>query len=194
MASRRPAVTGTASSPDHEVLDEDSYVTEHRDLEADPAGVDRHAESTVKRSVDRGNVPGTGYHTYLSAMCPDQVPRDDDPLIHYWMGASTYNYFNMDTDLRGQTDPRFVTYEVMRTNVLAAAAFSPEWCNVGPSRLFDHVDKAVYNRIHIPLAWTLWLCPAYAALVTLPGNEGLIVEPMTAGSLFMATGKEKPST
>lgn len=179
--------------PDYEVAeDDDSYVTEYCDLEANPAALDRHAESTVKRSVDRGNMPGSGYHTYLSAMRPDQIPRDDDPLIHYWMGDSTYNYISMDTDLRGVTDPLFVTYDVMRINVLAAAAaFSPEWCHVGPSRLSDYLDDEVYNRPCIPLAWMLWLCPAYAALVTPPSSSRqVIVEPMTDGSLFMATGRK----
>lgn len=179
--------------PDYEVAeDDDSYVTEYCDLEANPGALDAHVMAAQKASLKNGQISEMPCNSYFSAMCPDQIPRDDDPLMNYWMGDSTYNYVGMDTDLRGVTDPRFVTYDVMRTNVLAAAAaFSPEWCGVAPSRLSDYLDDEVYNRPCIRLAWMLWLCPAYAALVTPPSSGSkLIVEPMTDGSLFMATGRK----
>ena len=80
----------------------------------------------------------------------------------------------------------------MRANVLAiATAFAPDWCEAGPTDLFRFLDLEPYVRPPITLAWMVWLSPAYAQRVEPPDPSSQnIVEPLSDGSLFMATDTE----
>ena len=124
-------------------------------------------------------------------MCDDEVTRPDDPYIDWSIGRPGQNYFELFTDNRGTTDPRFVTYDVTKANVLAAArAFEPDWCQAGPSDLIWYLDLEPYVRPPMGLAWMIWFSPALAALVEPPVYSNTIVERFTDGSLFMATSTE----
>ena len=118
------------------------------------------------------------------------MQRADDPYCEWRIGGPYQNHIDVYTDREGSTDPRFVTYDVMRTNVLAiATAFAPEWCEAGPSELFRYLDLEPYVRPPITLAWMVWLGPAYARLVEPPPRSAqIITEWLSDGGLFMATG------
>ena len=169
----------------HCVVPPDGYC----DLQADPGLIKRHIEVKMREAEERGHLPGTGFLDHLSAMCEDDVPRADDPYISLRAGDPHKNYFQIYTDNQGTTDPRFVTYDVMRTNVLSvAAAFEPDWCQAGPLSLIPYLDCEPYVRPPITLAWMVWLSPAYAKVATPPPRyRGTITEWLTDGSLFMAT-------
>ncbi len=162
------------------------------DLQANPGYIERHVELQMQEAEERGSVPGAGFLDYLSAMCRDDKPRADDPYISWRAGDPYQNHFRMLTDNQGTTDPRFVTYDVMRTNVLAGAtAFQPDWCQAGPVDLSRYLDREPYVRPPIGLAWMVWLSPAYAKLMKPPPRyRGTITEHLSDGSLFMAATRE----
>ena len=184
--------------PRPETPEEADRFTRYCDLGANPAYVDDHVGHALAASIASGG-NGTDSSEDLFAMRPGEMLSRDNPHASWHTAHSGVNFFNMhsaclrrpDEERGGETDPRFVSYDTMRHNVLsAAAAFSPEWCDVDHYELSRYLDEEVYNRFSIPLCWMLWLSPAYAKLVKLPPiRHHLIVEPMTDGSLFMATGE-----
>ena len=162
------------------------------DLQANPGQIDQYVDQQImeEREGEWASLPGNGCRGVLSALCDDRVPRADDPHFEWRIGGLRQNHVDLYTDNEGSTDPRFVAYDVMRTNVLAVAtAFSPDWCKAGPTELFRFLDLEPYVRPPITLAWMVWLSPAYARLVEPPHiSWQTIVEPFNDGGLFMATG------
>jgi hypothetical protein len=162
-----------------------------RDLQANPSQISRYVNE-CQADAERGewaSLPGHGCGGTLGAMSDDHVPRADDPVLFWQVGTPWTNHVQLDTDWQGKTDPRFVTYDVMRTNVLAiGTAFAADWCQTGPIDLHRYLDEEPYVRPPITLAWMVWLSPAYARVVTPPPRyEGTITEHLSDGSLFMAT-------
>ncbi len=162
------------------------------DLTADPAEVPRFLAESLRESQEGeyAYAPGMGSMAELFAFeRPDEQDVDAPAMLITW-GQDNHNSAEINSNSDGPVDPRFITYDVVRANVLAmAAAFEPEWCEAHPLKLNLYHDYEVYNRPAIGLCWMVWLCPAYAKLVEIPSNyTHVIKERFADGSLFLATG------
>ena len=136
--------------------------------------------------------PGMGSMAQLFAFeRSDEVDVDAPSMLVNW-GTDGRNYADINSNNDGPVDPRFITYDVLRANVLAmAAAFEPEWCKASPVKLSLYHDYKVYNRPAIGLCWMVWLCPGYARLVDIPSNYTHVTKERYAdGSLFLSTGTD----
>ena len=149
-----------------------------------------------KDRKDQKPAPYMGFPTYIFLASEDPCGKPARMAqLRLYAGASGFQgYYNFETDFysAGKADPRLITYDALRANMMALIwAFQPEYSHVGPYRLNDYLDSEVYNRPYISLAWMIWLENSLAKQVDPPPRFwNTIVEPYSDGSLFMATGKE----
>ncbi len=171
---------------------------------SDSDSLARTSGQALREAIARGaNVDDDGItHHYLGYKLSAYLGRSNPhsntekgSLIDMAAGASGFqNHFIFYTDLTltDQTDPRLITFDVMKAHMMAIVwAFQPEWCHAGPGRLHDYLDRDVYVRPPMGLGWMTWIEGSLAKQIEVPRrNWNLELEAYSDGSLFMATGKE----
>ena len=161
-------------------------------VQDDQSLLDRCIEAGIAR--DEGiPSPREGFNVYFKTQPDNPDETITNAHIALNAGKTSQNNFRFltDTGHGDRTDPRLVSYEQMRTNMLAIAhSFQPDWCEVGPCRLDKYFDTEVYNRPPMGLAWMIYFSPAVAALVEPPYYATTIVERYDDGSLVLATSTE----
>lgn len=164
------------------------------DLKSDPAQVPLFIEASLADSQqgEYALVPGVGCWTELFARERSDKASAHGPTMCVSWGFDRHNHVQIDSYGGKAPDPDFVSYDLVRVNLLAmAAAFEPEWCEAHPGELVNYTDYEVYNRPAIGLCWMVWLCPAYAELIEPPPDYTHIIKERYAdGSGFMATGRD----
>ena len=163
-------------------------------IENEPDKLESYIAESISHDDDGAIDPEGGYYPNLISVRGTASDENISACINLHIGSgSGPNSFQLRTDSQfaDKTDPRLVTYEAMRTTMLAAAfSFQPDWCEVGPTRLADYYDREGYVRPAMGLAWMIWFSPAVARLVTPPRYSYPIVEHFEDGSLFLATSKD----
>ena len=134
------------------------------DLTSDPDQVPRFLAEAMKESQqgEYAYAPGMGSMAELFAFeRNDELDVDAPSMLVDW-GTDGHNHAEIVSNSDGPVDPRFITYDIVRSNILAmAAAFEPESCEAHSIKLVFYHDYRVYNRPAIGLCWMVWLCPFF---------------------------------
>ena len=156
-------------------------------------------ENNIARCISKDEGiedPAYGYNYTFYLATKDPAPSFAGcALFKMNAGASIFQnccVFSTQGATVNETDPRLVTYDVMRAHMMAIVwAFRPSWCTAAPSRLHDYLDRDVYVRPPIALGWMTWLESGLVKQMQPPPSYWkTIVEGYSDGSVFMANGKE----